>query len=541
MPAGFPHRRLSARRALAHSCALAVVACTARTSPWYHEQQPADADACPECPLELSYACASQVWLRSQVNRSNTPLLSIAGGTYTIDPALPAGLVLDPTTGAISGTPTSVFPTTQHRVSVTSPAGAGQTTIELRTTDGYAVDDLGDHDYVGPGCRSTNGGSCTLRAAVGAINAGDAATVVVLPPGAITLSLGQISITAAMEMHGDCAASTTLDGNASSRVLDISHGPTLLRRLTIENGLSDADGGGVRLDSPGPDSFSYTLEDLMVQNNHTATTGYGGGVYVGSSGSPTSLQLHRSVFRDNSSFGSGGGIAMVHDHATSVIDSCFFDRNKSLPSSEYSAGGGVAFRGGNVVVSNSLFVGNVAEDNGGGLDANSSSDGIVVTNSTFHGNEAARSGGGVFLNSNGNQLINCTVVDNRVINGGGGGFGANCSNCVTVANTLFSGNTRVGASDTCGASSTSLSSGGGNLFDTPQSDCPEFDSPFDRSGVGDALLGPLQDNGGLTHTHALLTGSPAVDAAVATFCPQLDQRGHPRESGACDSGAFELQ
>jgi cysteine-rich repeat protein len=55
----------------------------------------------------------------------------------------------------------------------------------------------------------------------------------------------------------------------------------------------------------------------------------------------------------------------------------------------------------------------------------------------------------------------------------------------------------------------------------------------------DPRLGPLADNGGLTPTHALLAGSPAVDAAGA--CTGTDQRGVPRPQGAaCDIGAFEF-
>ena len=44
--------------------------------------------------------------------------------------------------------------------------------------------------------------------------------------------------------------------------------------------------------------------------------------------------------------------------------------------------------------------------------------------------------------------------------------------------------------------------------------------------TGAALrLGPLQDNGGPTFTHALLCGSPALDAGDNTDAPATDQRG----------------
>ena len=70
----------------------------------------------------------------------------------------------------------------------------------------------------------------------------------------------------------------------------------------------------------------------------------------------------------------------------------------------------------------------------------------------------------------------------------------------------------------------------------------------------DPLLGPLANNGGPTSTHALLGGSPAIDAGNpsdvggAFSCFPFDQRGMPRpadgdgnEVPICDMGAFELQ
>jgi len=60
----------------------------------------------------------------------------------------------------------------------------------------------------------------------------------------------------------------------------------------------------------------------------------------------------------------------------------------------------------------------------------------------------------------------------------------------------------------------------------------------------DPLLGPLQDNGGPTLTHALLLGSPAIDAGDPNFSPPPfnDQRGCPRViNGRIDIGSFERQ
>jgi hypothetical protein len=127
---------------------------------------------------------------------------------------------------------------------------------------------------------------------------------------------------------------------------------------------------------------------------------------------------------------------------------------------------------------------------------------LTLTNSTVSGNIARDSGGGI--QSRSFTLANTIVADNVV---------DNCSN--------------------------SADSLGYNLTDDTSCALAE---PTDLV-VADAMLGPLQDNGGPTETHALLPGSPGIDAgSVDCPPPDTDQRGVARPQGAaCDIGAFELE
>jgi hypothetical protein len=132
-------------------------------------------------------------------------------------------------------------------------------------------------------------------------------------------------------------------------------------------------------------------------------------------------------------------------------------------------------------------------------------------------------------------LTNSTVSGNdaRVRGGGISGFYG------TVTNTIVAGNSAVVTGANCDSAANSPF--GFNLTD-------DTSCGFSAAGdlvVADAMLGPLQDNGGPTETHALLAGSPAINAASCGFPPpttDTDQRGVLRPQGAaCDIGAFEVE
>jgi hypothetical protein len=81
-----------------------------------------------------------------------------------------------------------------------------------------------------------------------------------------------------------------------------------------------------------------------------------------------------------------------------------------------------------------------------------------------------------------------------------------------------------------------------------QSGVTLIDGGGTQVGVTDPMLGLLANNGGVTKTHALLAGSPAIDAGpnpVPVFDGnEFDQRGVGFARivfGVADVGAFEVQ
>ncbi|MCK4315337.1 MAG: hypothetical protein KAW49_07970 [Anaerolineae bacterium] len=209
---------------------------------------------------------------------------------------------------------------------------------------------------------------------------------------------------------------------------------------------------------------------------------------------------------------------------------------------ECGSGGGVKCEKGMLALINSTVSGNKGEGSrarGGGVHVGCDCT-AVFTNSTISGNRSVVFGGGVYIKGT-LQLINCTISDN-VTSGEGGGVYVrgrlDYVNTIIANNTGKGGNCVIGGpgdyrgKGTIGTNSNNLVEGGGCSSDYSD----------------DPMLGPLADNGGDIKTHALLPGSPAIDAIPAISCTlPTDQRGAPRpvvQTSAvtpCDIGAFELQ
>ncbi|MBV1857621.1 MAG: right-handed parallel beta-helix repeat-containing protein [Nannocystaceae bacterium] len=197
------------------------------------------------------------------------------------------------------------------------------------------------------------------------------------------------------------------------------------------------------------------------------------------------------------------------------------------------------------LISGSYFEGNETLGGGGGLWFLTESGRLVLQNNTFFDNRTTASmgmGGAVALVGGPTEVTHCTFANNHAQFHGGGIQAAQDAQ-VTVSNSLFADNT----SDRDGGwawfhANRELDDGGGNIQWLEAA--LEIDSNSNKlvtagADVSDPQLMSPQDNGGATHTMALTTGSPAVDAGVDGG-PQADQRGEAR-NGAPDVGAYELQ
>ena len=295
-----------------------------------------------------------------------------------------------------------------------------------------------------------------------------------------------------------------------------SYGTLMIRGCEFRNNSAET-GGAFYLAGQ-----SY-IADTTVNANSSEV--HGGGLYLYPAGKTT---LHRVIITGNEAGGSGGGIYHNGGGAVHVVDSEISTNTAS------TLGGGVAAVYGGITISNSLIAGNISNSGGG---VYTSGDNNSLQNTTVSGNTARQAGGGLY---NVNRysyseykvvLKNVTLADNSAPAGTGGNI-ANESSIVRLANTIV---VNPGSGGDCSGEITTL----GHNIDSDNT-CG-LTLVNDQPGVIVPVLADLADNGGRSHTHALLTGSPAISAIDIGFCPDVDQRHYYRKAtgGNCDIGAFE--
>lgn len=309
-----------------------------------------------------------------------------------------------------------------------------------------------------------------------------------------------------------------------------------------------------------------SLEDTLVESNQSRV---GGGIAnFALAGVEASLQMTRGAIRQNRSGDIGGGLlngsAWENLRALARLVDVTIQGNIATHEDDFAFGGGIAnlaSDGGiaelellRVTVSyNQLEAAPNLSDVqllGAGI-ANSVFDPTSIararlTNVTISGNQAfleagkigVARGGGIY---NGAEMTisHVTMYLNVAVDGTGiyeeeGGTTSIRSSIIAALDILR---------DVCQGTLESL---GYNLF-YPGSGCSGL-APTDLIGV-DPLLGPLQNNGGLTETHELLPNSPARDYVPLSSCLDFnnnllaeDQRTDPRPKGpGCDIGAFEAR
>jgi CSLREA domain-containing protein len=323
--------------------------------------------------------------------------------------------------------------------------------------------------------------------------------------------LGELTVSQSVTITGPGANLLTLDADGDSRLFRIDDGAT----------------GAL---------INVTLSGLTLSGGNVAGSGDGGAIF-----NRENIAILRSVISGNSAV--GGGAIYSRDGSLTISQSTVSGNSATL------YGGGILNLGGSLSVIDSTLSGNSAKE-GGALvsDTNLTNRTTTIAGSTISGNTATVRGGGL-LNLEGLTTIrHSTITNNTAPAGGGSGvasYGTELAR-TDVFSTLITGNTNSDVDVVAGITN-SLVSLGYNLVGTGGG-TSGFTMPGDTTGIRNAHLAPLANNGGPTQTHALLLFSPAVNAGDPTAVagmngvPAFDQRGEgfPRVGyGRIDIGAFE--
>ena len=263
------------------------------------------------------------------------------------------------------------------------------------------------------------------------------------------------------------------------------------------------------------------------------------------------LTLDGIAIENNSARNNGGGI--FNDGGLLVVNQSTLSGNLAL----FNRGGGIYTRNGSLEITDSTVSGNQSPNAGGGISSNTDLAGQITTisNSTISGNISTSGLGGGLFNSDGLTVIHSSTITNNTAGADQGSGVASRGNNATrteVSGSIIAGNTNDDVAVTNLTANNSFQSYGYNVIGSgggTLDGLANFTATGDQTNVTDPLLGPLADNGGPTLTHALLPGSPAIDAgdpiAVAgqNGVPVFDQRGAGFErvfGGRLDIGSYEF-
>ncbi len=516
----------------------------------------------------LSVDASSNRGHAGQVGSSTS--LTVQGGNYSDNDA--AGLI------AIGTNSVNVFDDAVFNGNV----GNGLTVLDFETASisSIVVSGNGTSQEDGLVLSSSRSSTIELSQIVASNNAGAGVGLRDVTGAVTSNGLTAQNNTVGLFASVDPAAGVSLSidqagfsGNAHRGVDLEGFQSTTLNRLTIsDNGSNNSGvtngGGGVRFLTEAPNA-TLTLTNSLVHNNVLPFPFRGGGLAINGSVVAT---LDSVTITNNTAGYEGGGISFYAIGVGSEIRNSLIDGNSAslggginyniseedlgqagtltvvdttVNGNSAGSGGGIYHLNQNLTIRQSTISFNTADSFGGGGGVYVRGN-TTIENSTISSNQADYDGGGIAIRNNPFtfRMLFSTVTNNIATRDGGGIDEEGSNNSVAVGNSIIAGN----FDETFDPSHSPDANGA--FFDLSfnlvgdASGSTGWNSRLignDRSPI-DPQLGPLDNNGGRTQTHALTAGSQAIDAVGATNFPlTTDQRGIARPQGAArDIGSFEF-
>ena len=473
---------------------------------------------------------------------------------------------------------TGALPTLSTRITINGP-GSSQLIIRRDTGGDYRILTIGSANVRISGLTVTNGktpdGGGSSSSGGGISYSGS------------NLTLNDINITGnrtgsgAVSQGGNIVSEHGGDGGGLAGSGSLTMDNCKVTGNITGNGASGVGGSGGNGGGIYFTNFAI-IQNVIVEGNRTGDagtgtnpntgagrSGSGGGIYTSSS----FLFAMASVTVSNNSTGNavqgsaglGGGI---FSSSSGIIVASTISNNQtgnSLESPLVSSHGGGIANSGDLTIELTTISGNRTGSIGSGVGGSGA--GIwndaqmEINNSTISGNtiggsnnqEGTHAGGGI-TNTETIKIINCTITENFALSNNINGIASGEHAFTAIGNTIIAQNGGGSIRDVGGL----FRSLGHNLIGNGDGATGFDDSDIvgTTSAPINALLGPLADNGvSPPFTHALLAGSPALDAGSNELAVDInnvpfviDERGSTRivDSPDADSiatvdiGAYEF-
>jgi len=404
-------------------------------------------------------------------------------------------------------------------------------------------------------------GSGSLRDAVSNAADGDTIDLTQLGCGVISLSTGAIVMGASdLTLHGPGAHALTImgvGGSGDGVLYDLGGGTLTVDGVDVAFGSkyrSDVNARGGCIYSNGNVTVSDAHVYACTTRSHAAYDSLGGAIFAAGNAIVSDSQIDLCGVTVEDGIGKGGGIYAGGDLTlmNSRVSGC------RVATATRGLGGGI-YAGGDFVAKYSTISDNTVDHDDGTL---SLGGGIYTLGdahlywSTLSGNSAG-SGGGAFMTGGNNghtavisestisgneahaaggvradlplRLYNSTIAFNRIPRPTSQPIGYSTSaglgvtaTPVLIESSIIANNVAYGVVDELadlGGDIPATAAGGNDLI-MSSALTPPPDTIDD-----DPQLRPLADNGGPTATHALPTGSPAIDHGNNVGAFSTDQRG----------------
>lgn len=391
---------------------------------------------------------------------------------------------------------------------------------------------------VHPVNNTNDSGPGSLRQLITDSASGDCIDIDSCLTGTITLTSGIfVVLHKNLTINGPGADQLTLSGNNASSLFHIVQVSNFaINRLTLAN----ASGSSSAFNN---DESNTTFNNCTV--SHNTGDGFGGILTTGGS-----LTLNHCTVSHNTGR-NGGGILTFPIPGFSAsqitINSCTISDNTATNGN----GGGIYNDSGSVAINDSTISNNSASQAGGGIYNKSA---MTLSNCTVSNNTASGQGGGLYNGANANLIVtNSTITGNRCgLNAANLGGGISMNGTESLNNSIIAGNFLGSGAFPDDLVGTADNASHNLIGDAGTSGGIQNGTNGNIVGVNvNAVLNTtLADNGGPTKTHALICGSPAIDAGDNALAAGLaaDQRGLSRiyngngdATATIDIGAFEIQ